>query len=312
MITTVTLNPAVDITIEIDDFNVGFVNRAVNKRKDPGGKGINVSRVIKGLKEETTAIGFVGGKNGEFIIDSLKKEGINYDFVLVDRETRENIKIVDRLNKTFTDINLNGEIISEEKGKELLKKVDKWAAKSSVMVFSGSIPKGINNDIYAQMIKIANNYNIKSILDSEGDSFIKGLQSRPYLVKPNKEELENTFKVKLNNIVEVIEFSRKNILSQGVKIAVISMGEQGSLALSKNEGYFASPLQVEVKSTVGAGDSMVAMLAIALHHDYPLPKALKMASAAAAASITKPGTELATLEELTNFEEKIKINKIGE
>ncbi|SES86097.1 1-phosphofructokinase [Anaerobranca gottschalkii] len=311
MITTVTLNPAVDITIEIDEFKLGSVNRATSKRKDPGGKGINVSRVINNLKEKTTAIGFIGGKNGEFILDYLNRENISHDFVLIDSETRENIKIVDRLNRVFTDINLNGEGVSSQYRVCIIEKVKKWAAKSTVLVFSGSIPKGINHGIYRELIEVANGFNCKTILDAEGLAFEEGISSKPYLVKPNIDELEQTFKVKLNTPKEVIEFCKDKLISQGVEITVVSMGEKGAIAVTKNQSYYAQPLDLDVKSTVGAGDSMVGMLSIALHRGYSLEKALKLASAAAAASITKPGTVLANFEDIDVYEKEIKIIKMG-
>lgn len=309
MIITVTLNPAVDITIEVDGIQLGTVNRVKHKRKDPGGKGINVSKVIKDLNEKTTALGFIGGETGKFINDALNLNNIQTDFVEVSTETRENLKIVDVGNQLFTDINAAGGSIREAEIEEFLIKTEKWIKNASVFVLSGSLPQGINSDIYKKIICKANENNVPTILDAEGEALFRGIEAKPYLIKPNLEELEKTFSVKLQTEQEIVDFC-KSIIDTGVKYVVVSMASKGSIAVSKDEVWVAQSVEVDVKSTVGAGDTMVAALAIAIKNNYSISEALRLSVAAATASISKPGTQLASLKDIELYKKLVKIKKL--
>ena len=309
MIITVTLNPAVDTTIEVDDIQLGKVNRVKHKRKDPGGKGINVSKVIKALNEDTTALGFIGGETGKFIKGALDLYKIPNDFVEVNSETRENIKIVDAKNMSFTDINATGNPISKKEIDALMSKVKSRIKDASVVVLSGSIPQGASHDIYKEIIQEANKENIPTILDAEGKALIEGIKAKPFLIKPNLEELQKSFSIKLESQGEIIDFC-KAIVSEGVEYVVVSMGAKGSIAVSKDEVWIAESLEAEVKSTVGAGDTMVATLAIALKNNYDIANALKLSIAAATASISKSGTQLASIKDIDQYRNLVKIKRL--
>ena len=185
MIITVTLNPALDKTIEIDEFKIGSVNRIVSTRVDAGGKGINVSKVIKELQQESLALGFLGGSSGNHIKSYLDDLNINNDFILVKGETRTNIKIIDRVNNKHTDINENGPSLVLEDITRIKEKIMKYCKQDSLVVLSGSVPSEVQGDIYSEIIKDIKSKGGKVILDADGELLIAGIKAGPYMVKPN-------------------------------------------------------------------------------------------------------------------------------
>lgn len=310
MIFTVTLNPAVDKTLSIPNFNIGQVNRVESLRVDAGGKGINVSKTVKELKGESIAFGFIGGKSGEFIKEYLDAIGIKNDFIWINNEIRTNIKIVDTANNTFTDINEAGPTVSPKDLEKIMKKILDAAYENSVLVLSGSIPNGLGSSTYKDIIEYVSSKNVKVILDAEGELFIEGIKAQPYLVKPNKYELEKAFNIKIDNDLVLIEVCRK-IIDMGVKYVVVSLGEKGSIMVSKDKVLKAKGLKVDVKSTVGAGDSMVAALALSIERHYEMDYALRFAAATSTANVMTEGTQTAEYEVINELINKIEIEEIN-
>lgn len=310
MIFTVTLNPAVDKTLSIPDFSIGQVNRVEALRVDAGGKGINVSKTIKELKGESTAFGFIGGKSGEYIKEYLDAVEIENDFLWINKDTRTNIKIVDTLNNTFTDINEAGPTVSEKDLEKIKKKIFDSVDENSVLVLSGSIPNGLGSSTYKDIIEYVSSKNVKTILDAEGELFIEGIKASPYLVKPNKYELEKAFNISIENDLVLIDACRK-VIAMGVKYVVVSLGENGSVMVSKDRVLKAKGLKVDVKSTVGAGDSMVAALALSIERKYDLDYALRFAAATSTANVMTEGTQTAEYEVIKELINKIEIEEIN-
>ncbi|MCX7884166.1 MAG: 1-phosphofructokinase [Caloramator sp.] len=310
MIFTVTLNPALDKTLCIPNFSIGQVNRVESLRVDAGGKGINVSKTIKELKGESTALGFIGGKNGGFIKEYLDSIEIRNDFIWINNEIRTNIKIVDTINNTFTDINEAGPIVSERDLEKIKKKLFDYVDENSVVVLSGSIPNGLKSSTYKNIIQHVLPKNVKIILDAEGDAFIYGIKASPYLVKPNKFELENAFDIKIDNDLALVEVCRK-VVAMGVEYVVVSLGENGSLMVSKDKALKAKGLKVDVKSTVGAGDSMVAALALSIEKNYEMDYALRFAAATSTANVMTEGTQTAEYEVIKKLINEIEIEEIN-
>ena len=307
MIITVTLNPALDKTIEIDEFKIGSVNRIVSTRVDAGGKGINVSKVIKELQQESLALGFLGGSSGNHIKSYLDDLNINNDFILVKGETRTNIKIIDRVNNKHTDINENGPSLVLEDITRIKEKIMKYCKQDSLVVLSGSVPSEVQGDIYSEIIKDIKSKGGKVILDADGELLIAGIKAGPYMVKPNIEELEKAFGISIDNQAEVIEVAKK-ILAYGVKYVVISQGSEGSIFVSNDEVAKVPGIKVEVKSTVGAGDSMVAALAIAVEQDYSFEEAIKLACATSTANVMTEGTQTGRFIDIEKLKKEIIIN----
>ena len=302
MIITLSLNPAVDKTIEIHDFKLNSVNRVSSARLDAGGKGINVSKMIDQLGGRSTAIGVLAGSSGRYIKEQLDLLNIENEFIFVEGETRTNIKIVDSVNGLNTDINEGGPHISDKALDEVLEKAIEAANEKTILVLAGSVPANVRKDIYKRMIAAAKSKGAKTILDADGDLLRQGLEAGPYMIKPNIHELGMLFNKEISNTQEAIVLA-KELFSYGVEVIVISLGSEGSVLMTKEKTLLVDGLKVEVISTVGAGDAMVASLALAIERRYSLEDAIILATAASAASVMTPGTspgELKVIEELKN------------
>lgn len=310
MILTVTLNPAVDTTLEIGKFSTNTVNRIDHKRQDAGGKGINVSKVLKELNIDSLTTGFIGGESGEFIKKHLDQTKIANDFIIIEEATRENIKIVDPIKKTFTDINDPGPFISSIQEESLKRKIGQLTIKNKIVVFSGSIPKGLSDDIYAELIEISKENGAYVILDTYGEGFIQSIDSGPHLIKPNIEELEDYFGEKLLTKEEIIKKVREKLLNKGIESAIVSLGKEGALMIDHEQAFYAEGLSVEVKSTVGAGDAMVAGITYGLSKKYSQEDILRMASAAATANVMTPGSKTGEVETIMSLYKQISIKRL--
>ncbi|WP_026477763.1 1-phosphofructokinase [Alkaliphilus transvaalensis] len=308
MITTVTLNPAIDQRLDFDSIQLGKVNRVINSKQEAGGKGINVSKVLRGLGEDSTATGFIGGGSGVWINNWLKMKGIKTDFVLTDTETRTNLKLIDHNSFMITDINHGGDPIKEVYLKALYEKVGELVEVSEILVLSGSLPKATPSHVYKDLMEIANKRNCITILDAEGEALLEAIEGKPHMIKPNIHELESTFKVKINNEEDIIN-KAKFFLEKGVQLVVVSMGEEGAMLISNTEVLKAETIKVEVSSTVGAGDSMVAAFAYGIKKGLQLEETFKLAIASATLSVSK-GTTLHDLEEINNYVKAVKIKKL--
>lgn len=309
MITTITLNPAVDKTITIEDFSIGKVNRVLSSRFDAGGKGINVSKGIHSLEGKSRATGILAGKSGEFIKGCLDSLNIENDFVFIDGETRTNIKIVDKLNGTNTDINGSGPFVSGEALDNVYSKFSKDIDESTLIVFSGSVPQNVDKGIYGMWIKKAKGKGAKTILDADGELLKRGLEAGPYLVKPNIHELEALFGEKAHCTEDIVKMA-KRILEYDVQFVVVSLGGDGALFVKRDKIVLTHGIKVEVNSTVGAGDSMVAALALAIDRDYDLEKTVKLSVACGTASVMTSGTQAARLKDILELERLVKLEEI--
>lgn len=306
MIITVTLNPAVDKTVVVDCFRQGSVNRAVSVREDAGGKGINVSKLIKSLEGESTVTGVIGGYTGSFIRSQLDGMGIKNDFVEIEGNTRTNIKLVDKGNGIYTDINEPGAEIPTEALRQVADKIFGTLKERDIIVLSGSVPRNVDKGIYGSWIEAANAAGAATILDADGELLEKGIAAAPYLVKPNIEELEGLFGKKARNADEAAGLAVR-LLEYGIGVAAVSMGEHGSIFASKEKTIIVKAPKVEVKSTVGAGDSMVGAIAYGISRGWPMEEYARLAAAAAAASVSNEGTVMGTAEQTRFWMDKIEI-----
>lgn len=253
MIYTVTLNPSIDYIVRLDQVNVGSVNRMDSDDKFAGGKGINVSRVLKRLEIENTATGFIGGFTGQFITDTLEEEAIATQFVQVSEDTRINVKIK---ADQETEINGTGPNVNPEQLAELKAILSGLTAEDTV-VFAGSSTKNLGNVIYKDLIGLTRQTGAQVVCDFEGQTLIDSLEFQPLLVKPNNHELGDIFGVELKSLDEIEEYARQ-ILAKGAQNVIISMAGDGALLVTQDGAYFAKPIKGTVKNSVGAGDSMVA------------------------------------------------------
>ncbi|NMA64755.1 MAG: 1-phosphofructokinase, partial [Clostridiaceae bacterium] len=302
MIITITLNPAIDKTVEITNFEAGKLNRVQASRLDCGGKGINVSKVVKSLGGNTKAIGILGKENGNFITNYLNNSNINHEFVFIDGETRTNLKIFDNTTKIVTEINEPGPFVNDVDIENIESILFKSVRQDDIVVFTGSVPKNVDKSIYRRLIKALKKIGVKSVLDAEGDLLRQGVKEGPYLIKPNLYELEGLLGHKTSSIREVETFARSLVRDFNIKIVVVSLGHEGAIFVNKDQSVFSHGIKVDIKSTVGAGDAMVAALAYSIEKKLSFEKAITMSMAAATATTMVMGTQPATLESIKMIE----------
>ena len=283
MITTVTLNASIDKAYHMDkDIENGTVMRVASCNNTAGGKGLNVARVAALCGADVKATGFCGGFNGKYLESLLEKDGLANAFVHVEQETRCCLNILDKKYGS-TEYLEPGCSISEEEEKEFFDVFEKLAKESDVITLSGSLPKGVEADIYARLITKAKEQGAKVILDSSGESLKEGIKACPTLVKPNKDEMEMLFGIKIKNMEDVLTYAKK-IYDTGIPYVAISLGGEGALLICKEGVYHGKPPKLDVVNTVGCGDSMVAAFAVALEENLTPQEALKKAVAVASAN----------------------------
>ncbi|MDN5342241.1 MAG: tagatose 6-phosphate kinase [Oceanotoga sp.] len=307
MLLTVTLNPSIDRSYYVEGFNKNGVYRTKYEKITSGGKGLNVSRVLKKLDMDVIATGFLGGKSGEYIKDELDRLSIINDFVNIDGETRNCIAILSD-DESHTEILEKGPVITEEYFYLFLKKFESILEQHLDIRFvsvSGSIPQGLKDDIYKRLIMYSNKFDIKIILDSSGEYLKNGIEAKPFLIKPNLDEINSLLNKNLNqkNFIEEIE----NLELENI---IISLGEDGAIAKLKNNFYRVMIPKVKVINPVGSGDSMIAGFMIGYEKDYDDIRLLKFATACGMSNaITKTtgDIDLIFLKDIIN---EIEIKKI--
>ena len=300
MIYTLTLNPAVDRELTVPAMEFDSVLRASASRVDFGGKGFNVSRLLRGLETSSTAVGFLGGRAGELLQDGLQRLGIGTDFVWVSEETRTNVSIVTQSHDHYIKVNEKGPLVSEAKQKELLDRIDTLAKPGDWWVLADSLPPGIANDFYARIVHVLNKHQSHAILDTSGESLKFGCAEKPYLVKPNAEEAHALTGLPMGASAEIAAAAAE-IRRIGAQNVVVSMGKAGALLHTAEGTWLTHSPKIQEKNPIGAGDSMVGGLVWALTQGIPLKEALGWGVASGAATASLPGTEVGTrplIEEL--------------
>lgn len=284
MILTVTLNPAVDKTYTAGELITGHVNRMRTSMSIAGGKGVNVTKVLRQYDYQVCATGFLGGYAGAFIEDYLKGEDVDCRFVKVGGETRSNINILAD-NGYVTEILEPGPEIDEKQLQQFLFQYEVLLSECKLVVLSGSIAKGLPEDIYKTLIEKAKIKGIRTILDTSGEALRKGINAKPYLIKPNQKELEYIIGHKLVNRGEIVKAALA-IHAEGIAHVIVSMGKKGLLAVSGGKVFFAKAGKVNVLNTVGCGDSVVASYAMSILNGERNEQALQKAVAISAANAT--------------------------
>ncbi|PTI14990.1 1-phosphofructokinase [Staphylococcus warneri] len=301
MIYTVTFNPSIDYVMFVDDFKIDGLNRAQDTNKFAGGKGINVSRVLKTLGVDSTALGFAGGFPGDFIAQTLKDSDIHTDFIQVDEDTRINVKL-----KTGqeTEVNAQGPNVTEAQFQSLLNQIKETSDKDTVIV-AGSVPKSIPSDAYAQIAKITRQTGAQLVVDAEKDLVETVLEYQPLFIKPNKDELEVMFNTSVKNDEDVIKYA-KQILEKGAQSVIVSLGGDGAIYVDHQQSIKAVNPTGEVINTVGSGDSTVAGMVAGLATGLSVQDAFKQAVASGTA--TAFDADLATKEAIENIKSQVTIS----
>lgn len=300
MIYTLTLNPAVDRELTVPAMEFDSVLRAVESRIDFGGKGFNVSRLLRGMDEQSIAVGFLGGTAGELLEKGLKSLGIGTDFVWVSEETRTNVSIVTVSHDHYIKVNEKGPLVDEFRQAELLTKIDALANDGDWWVLAGSLPPGITSDFYARVTRVLNKHGASAILDTSGESLKLGCAEKPYLVKPNTEEIHAITGLPVDSPTEIAA-AASEMRRMGAQNVVVSMGKDGALLQTAEASWLTHTPRIQEKNPIGAGDSMVGGLVWALAHEFALKESLGWGVASGAATASLPGTEVGSrslIEEL--------------
>jgi len=309
MIATITLNPSLDRRITVDGLKMDESNRWTGLHLYAGGKGIDVSRAIHEMGEQTIAYGFIGGREGRNLEILLDEEEVPFSFTPIEQETRTNFIILDTRISQQTIINAPGPHISKKELERFLKKLRGIYPTPELIVASGSVPPGVPADIYSNIVLGARKYNVRTILDATGQWLEEGIKAKPYLIKPNVREAGELLKTELPTEEAIVE-AALNLVETGIKIVVISRGKDGIIAATKREIVKAVPPLLKVKSAVGAGDCTVAGLALKLAEGEPLIEACRLGVAMGSAAVLTPGTELCHRTDVERLLPQVEVYKM--
>lgn len=279
MIHTLTLNPSVDYIVELEGLQMGGLNRTKKESKFPGGKGINVSRVLNEFGLNSNALGFIGGFTGKYIEKYLHSEKIKTNFVNVNEDSRINVKL-----KTGqeTEINANGPAITEADYGQL-KEIVRQLTKNDLLVMAGSIPSTLPESTYQELAEICRNNQTEFVVDAEGGLLSKVLPYQPFLIKPNHHELGELFSASVKTCEEAVPFGKK-LIEMGAKNVIVSLAGDGAVFINKDRVMFANVPTGKVKNSVGAGDSMVAGFLAEYHRTGNLTEAFRFSVASGSAT----------------------------
>ena len=300
MIYTVTFNPSLDYVVKVPDLNVGKVNRSTEEVIIPGGKGINVSMVLTNLGIDTRAVAFTAGFTGETFKKLVKEKNLNADFIDIDEgTTRINVKI---RSGEVTEVNGQGPMVSAEHIGRLYEKLD-YLDSDDYLVLAGSIPDSMPRSVYMDIMQRLQFNDIKIVVDATGELLINVLPYKPFLVKPNKDELAAIFGVEINSATDVIKYG-KILQEKGAKNVLVSMSGDGAILIAEDGNIYQSKApKGEVKNEVGAGDSMVAGFLAGYIETGDFEKSLRIGICAGSASAFSE--ELAKKEELVELYKKL-------
>jgi 6-phosphofructokinase 2 len=307
---TVTLNPAVDHYVEIGHLDLGETNRVRHSEFDVGGKGVNVSRVLHRLGHDTVAVAFVAGRAGDVVERALAREGVPARLIEGPGETRTNVSFRERDTGRQTSLNERGAEVPPallDRLRDVLREIPP----GGVAVLAGSVPPGPPPEVYRNLVTELRARGVRTVVDTSGEALAAALEARPALIKPNDEEAGDLIGRRLETEEDVMAAGRE-LRDRGPEIVVISMGGRGALAFTPEGVYRAVPPSVEKKSTVGSGDSMVAGLALALQPEaMPFPEALRLGTAAGAATAMTPGTDLCERDDVLRLLDEVRVERVG-
>lgn len=301
MIYTLTLNPSIDYVIFPNEpFKMGDLNRFEKSDKYPGGKGINVSRVLKELSVQSVALGFIGGFTGEYIINELNKADINTQFIETGQDSRINVKLK---GQTETEIDDLGPHITRDKQEELLLQFENLQ-ENDIVILSGSKPLSLPDDFYQQVIQVIVKRKASFVIDTTGDELLNALSSKPLLIKPNKEELESLYSIELSDDKDMVRCGL-DLHSKGAEHVIISMGANGAFLINDQGVFHGYAQEGNLINSVGAGDSMVAGFIAKLQEIGNPIKAFEYSLACGSA--TAYNKDLASLQDIENLYGKVSV-----
>ncbi len=307
-IATVTLNPAIDQTVRVDNFRPNSVNRAQSISFDASGKGVNVASFLADYGHDVAVTGYLGQENVDIFEKFFASKGIDDSFVRIPGNTRINVKVVDEVKQQTTDINMPGQTPSEEAQYMLPQMIEKLSNFCDWFVLSGSLPPGVPTTLYATLITQLKQHKKDIILDTNGEALREGIQAGPTIVKPNIEELQYLVRHSLKSEAEIQQAAHQ-LLNKDIKLVVVSMGRQGSMLIEQATTLIATPPTMTVKKTFGAGDAMVAGLVTAQIQELSLEDCGRLATAFSMGAIEHLNYNLPSREILWQYFRQVSIRK---
>lgn len=310
MIGTVTLNPAIDVILEISNLKINHYNKVLNAHTTSGGKGINVSKAVRGCGRETIAIGFLGGGRGRMIEEELRGLGITTNFWHIEEKTRSNTIISDKETGQHTLLSETGPKITEY-DLEMLKSIFyRVMSQCTVVTLSGSLPRGVPVSIYGDLISIAKEREVKTVLNASGEQFIKGLEKKPFLAKPDLRESNRIFGIKIDKEKDAIK-AAKEVVQRGAEIGVVSLQNEKDVIATRDEIWFAESSYHKIVNIIGAGDALVAGFAVALSEEGKnLKEAIEFSMACALASALREEEEFSSREEVEKCLQCVNVKRL--
>ncbi len=311
MIVTVTLNPAVDKTYRVEDFRIDRIHRPTEWSVEAGGKGINVARVYHTLGGEAVATGFLGGTNGRLIARSLRKEQIEARFVTTRDESRVCMAIVDPRSSTQTEINEPGPVVRPTELRHLAETLDDLLATRAprFVCLSGSIARGCPTAIYADLARAVAARGASCVLDASGEALRAGVAARPWMLKPNRFELQDLVGRPLDGAAQFGQAALELVRS-GIEIVAVTLGARGCLLAAGTDLWYAVPPAVPFVSAVGSGDSFVGAFLYELDRGSAPPEALRMAVGAGAANAAVYGCGFCSAESIREIAARVTVERM--
>lgn len=309
-VATLTTNPAIDQTVTLDHFTLGKVNRCHNMRFDAGGKGVNVALRLADFGVPVVATGFLGAQNTALFERTFNNKGIEDRFVRTAGETRVNVKIIDVAQQQTSDINAVGVKPNAEDIQALMEQLDQMAAECEWFILGGRLQSSLPTDLYAQMITRLKAKGCKVILDTSGEALRLGLPAGPDVMKPNIDELSELVGKPLKGVGQIL-VSARALLNDKTQLIVVSMGGEGAMFVRADEALIARPPQVDVKSTVGAGDAMVAGMVAGFCQRLPLAECASLGTAFALSAITNFIRDLPPKDVLEQWQAQVLIERLA-
>lgn len=310
MIATLTMNPAVDRTVIVNGFRSGGLNRVKEVRVDASGKGINVSKALLKLGFGSMALGFLGGNEGKFIVEEAMQAGIAARFTWLEgRSTRTNVKVFDEATGETTELNEPGPLVREADLERLNEDIDRALRECTHLICSGSLPPGVPDDFYANLVERANERGVYCVLDTNGPALVKGIRKRPFMIKPNSDEIADIMGRPLKSAPDLVT-AVKTLLAESIVIVILSLGADGAIFGSR-EGIFWSRAPAEVvRSTAGCGDALVAATVASLASGRDWEETARFATAVAVATVGMEGTAFPSLDEVERVVDKVQVNRL--
>lgn len=309
MITSVSLNPSIDRTLTVECFQPGALNRVVSKTDVAAGKGVNVALTVSGLGLDAECIGFMYQEGGPQFEKRLMMNSTPYDFIWCDGSVRTNIKVFDRASGVITELNESGVTVDQASLEKMLDMVVGHAENSDYLVLSGSLPPGCPQDYYRTLINAVEGLGCRCVLDADGERLKYGLEARPFMIKPNRYELEMMTGDHLDSI-DALKRAALRYIDQGVQVVAVSLGSGGALITDGSQTLFAPRMNIEVKGTVGAGDAMVAGLVAGFMAEHDLEQTFRMGVACASTRCVTEGYKTIDKTVYKAFMEMVKIERI--